>query len=188
MPVGEDTVYMKDRKEWRAWLRANARRSKGVWLVYYKKNSGGQSVAYQDAVEEAICFGWIDGRVKGIDDERFMQRYTPRSPRSSWSPTNVARAERMIERGLMTKGGLEAFEDAMRDGRVLPSSDDFTLPEDLEDAIRKDRGAWANYNNLAPSTQLIFVYWVESARREETRRKRVRKSVELLAAGKRPGE
>jgi len=104
-----ETIYAKDRHEWRSWLDKNHNAKKEVWLVIYKKQTGKPAVAYEDAVGEAICFGWIDGRSKTIDDEKYMQRYTPRTSRSHWSQSNIQRAEKMIEQGRMTEAGLKAF-------------------------------------------------------------------------------
>src|SRR5512145_166567 len=100
-----DTTYAKNRKAWRSWLKRNHRSKKGVWLIYYKKHTGQTSISYADAVEEAICFGWIDGQIKKIDDDRYMQRFTPRTAKSLWSVINVERANKMIELGYMTEAG-----------------------------------------------------------------------------------
>jgi uncharacterized protein YdeI (YjbR/CyaY-like superfamily) len=99
-------AYCKDRSEWRSWLQKNHISEKEIWLVYYKKHTRKQSISYNDAVEEAICFGWIDGQTKKIDDERYMQRYTPRRSNSHWSTINIERANKMIKQGHMTKEGL----------------------------------------------------------------------------------
>lgn len=105
------TIYVKDRKQWRSWLRKNHASEREIWLIIYKKKSNKPSIPYEDAVEEAVCFGWIDGRVKRIDDEKYMQRYSPRTAKSAWSASNIARAEKMIAQGKMTEAGLKAYRE-----------------------------------------------------------------------------
>ena len=103
------TFYAPDRATWRAWLSKNHDKEKEIWLVYYSKSSGKPTVSYNDAVEEALCFGWIDSKEKGLDSERFMGRFTPRKPKSNWSPSNRERAKRLIEHNLMTASGRKAL-------------------------------------------------------------------------------
>src|ERR1700694_4647030 len=103
------TVYAKDRREWRSWLAKNHAKCDEIWLVYYKKDSGKPRVAYQDAVEEALCFGWIDGKLNRLDQDRFAQRFTPRRPDSRWSAINIERARRLIEENRMTAAGMVVF-------------------------------------------------------------------------------
>jgi len=111
----ENKIFCKDRKEWRTWLKENYFLLKVIWLIYYKKHTGKLSVSYNDAVEEAICFGWIDGQIKRIDDEKYMQRFTPRQAKSQWSLNNIKRARRMIEQGLMIQEGLDIFRNGIKD-------------------------------------------------------------------------
>lgn len=103
------TLYAKDRTQWRRWLEKNHDKEKEIWLVFYRKDSGKVSISYNDAVEEALCFGWIDSIEKGIDGERFAQRFTPRKPKSKWSETNKERVKKLIKEGKMTKAGLAVF-------------------------------------------------------------------------------
>jgi len=159
-----------------------------VWLVYYKKHTGKPTVPYNDAVEEAICFGWIDGQIRRLDDERYMQRYSPRNPKSLWSESNIQRAKRMIREGRMTPSGLKVFREAMAEGQVVPTVNDMTVPSDFEDAMAENPGARENFSALAPSSQLVYVYWITSAKRTETRLTRIRKAMELLAQNKKLGD
>lgn len=184
MTEGEP-LLMKDRRAWRSWLEKNHRSRDETWLLFFKKHTGKQSISYEDAVEEAVCFGWIDGRLKRIDDQKHMQRFTPRKTGSRWSESNIARAEKMIDAGCMTEHGLEAYRGAMRDGRTVPSSGNFTVPEDLRAALEKTRGVAEDYDGLAPSTRLMIAHWVDSARTPETRRKRIRRSIELISGSAR---
>ncbi len=181
-------TYCKDRKEWRSWLRENHRSEKGVWLIYYKRHTGRSSITYNDAVEEAICFGWIDGQIRKIDQDRYMQRYTPRKSKSLWSVINIERARKMILQGSMTEPGLKIYRDGMKNKERVPSSKNFTVPADLEAALTRNRNAWKHFQNFAPSAKLAYVYWVNTAKREETRQKRISKTVELTAQNKKFGE
>lgn len=183
-----EPLYCRDREEWRSWLQKNHHSEKAVWLVIYKKHTKKQSITYNDAVEEAICFGWIDGQIKRIDDERFIQRYTPRRPQSHWSVTNIERAERMIKKGYMTKEGLQIYKKGIKNKQTVPSSKNFSVPPDLKSALAKNKTALRNFQNLAPSAQLAYAYWVDSAKREETRQRRIRKSIDLIAQNKKLGE
>jgi len=177
-------VGMKDRLAWRAWLSENHESEKEVWLIYQKKHSGSDSVSYDDAVEEAICFGWIDGKARSLDDDRFMQRFSPRKPKSRWSALNVERAQRMIQAGLMTEGGRVVFEEAMRENRIAPSRTSFRVPPELETALAAHPVAAENFRNLALSHQQMFAAWVGTAVRPETRLRRAERSIDLLAENK----
>ncbi len=108
------TLYVKSRDEWRSWLEKNGRSCREICLIYYKKNSGKPRIAYDDAVEEALCFGWIDGKTIRIDEERYGQRFTPRNPKSHWSPINIRRAKRLIKEGKMTEAGLGVFDPSRK--------------------------------------------------------------------------
>lgn len=181
-------ISCKNREEWRSWLHKNNLLEKGVWLVYYKEHTKKLSISYSDAVEEAICFGWIDGQIKRIDDERYMQRYTPRKPKSRWSVINIARAKKMIKRELMTKEGLRIFQNGIKNNEIVPSSKKFSLPADLKSALAKNKKAANNFQNFTPSAQLAYVYWVNIAKTNDTRQKRIKKTVELIAQNKKYGE
>ena len=123
------TTYAKDRREWRTWLQKNHDKCDEIWLIYYKKDSGKPRVPYEDAVEEALCFGWIDGKIKKIDEACFAQRFTPRRPRSSWNETNIQRAERLIAEGKMTPTGLAAFNSKEGFSVVAPTR--VTVPSSM---------------------------------------------------------
>jgi len=182
------TITLKDRTAWRAWLMENHTITKEIWLVFYKKHTKHPSVTYPDAVEEAICFGWIDGRVKTIDSDRYMQRYSPRKAKSPWSEINIERAKRMIHEGLMTEEGLKVYREGMKNNLIIPSSKNFSLPPFLEEALRKNENVWNNFQKMAPSARLLYVHWVTSAKTTETREKRINKSVELIAQNRKLNE
>ncbi|MDA0525381.1 YdeI/OmpD-associated family protein [Methanococcoides alaskense] len=182
-----ETMYSKDREEWRSWLQKNYLSEKNVWLIYYKKHTKKLSIPYSDAVEEAICFGWIDGQIQTIDDDRYMQRFSPRTSKSHWSVINIERAKKMIKQGRMTERGLRIFQNGIKNQEIVPSSKDFSVPDDLKSALEKNKKALNNFENLAPSAKLAYVYWVNSAKKDETRQKRIKNSVELIEQNKKFG-
>jgi uncharacterized protein YdeI (YjbR/CyaY-like superfamily) len=179
-----DPVTMKDRTQWRSWLAEHSPGSNGVWLVFCKKHANIKSVSYPDAVEEANCFGWIDGKVRALDNDRYMQRFSPRKTGSSWSETNIARARKMVAAGLMTVQGLAPFNEAIDAGRVVPSIDTFIIPADLQRAFEENETLAGYYQGLTISQKRMFSLWINDAKREATREKRVRKSIELLLQGR----
>jgi uncharacterized protein YdeI (YjbR/CyaY-like superfamily) len=176
------TVYAKDRRDWRAWLQKNHDTCDEIWLVYYKKDSGQPRVPYEDAVEEALCFGWIDGKTRKVDEACFAQRFTPRRPRSSWNKANIQRAERLIAEGKMTAAGLATFNsEQRRETPVLPTE----MPKKLEAKFRKQSTAWKNYENFPPYYRRMTAGWVASAKKEETRHGRLDKLIEFSARNER---
>lgn len=152
------TLYVPDRAGWRAWLAANHASAKAIWLVSYRPETGRPSVAYLAAVEEALCFGWIDGIAKRMDDERGAQRFTPRRPKSHWTELNKERARRLIAAGLMTDAGRA----------VLPDLDvaSFRIPDDILAAIQADPLAWANFQQFPAVYQRIRVSYIDEVRRQ----------------------
>ncbi len=172
-----EILHTKDRNEWCSWLKKYHNSKKEIWLTYYKKQTGKPRISYNDAVEEAICFGWIDGQAKSLGVEKYIQRYTPRKPKSSWSEINIGRAKKMIKERKMTKWGLEKYYEGMKNNRIVPSSKNFSIPLDLKEALAKNPKALNNFKNFAPSTQLRYVCWFNNAKREETRIKRVKEIV-----------
>jgi uncharacterized protein YdeI (YjbR/CyaY-like superfamily) len=182
------TFSARDRREWRSWLDKNHLTSTGVWLIYHKKGSGKASVSYEEAVEEALCFGWIDSKVNSLDEERYMQVFTPRKTRSTWSKLNKQRAERLIETGLMTQAGLDKVEAAKRDGtwNMLDAVENKQVPEDLIEALAADQKAHDNFMAFSDSAKKMIAAWIEDAKRPETRNKRIEKTVGRAAENKKP--
>ena len=177
-----ETVFAKDRAEWRRWLAKNSARYAEIWLVFYKKASGKQNVSYDHAVQEALCFGWVDGMKKGLDAECYAFRFTPRKPKSAWSKSNLDRVERLIAEGKMMPAGLEAYNsDQRRDAPAMPVE----LPKALEAQFRKQRAAWENYEKFPPGYRRVTAGWVASAKKEETRSKRLEKLIEYSARNER---
>jgi uncharacterized protein YdeI (YjbR/CyaY-like superfamily) len=178
MEVGQ-TLHAKTRSEWRAWLRKHHKTEPEIWLVYHRKASGKPFVAYDDAVEEALCFGWIDSIIKKLPDDARAQRFTPRRPRSPMSELNKARVRRMIEAGKMTPAGLDVAGDL--DGR-------FVVPRDIERELKKDREVWANFQAFPDSYKRIRIGWIDGARpRMEFYEQRLRYFIKMTKQGKKFG-
>ena len=180
------TLHVTTRKAWRAWLRKNHARADLIWLVYHKKHTGEPSVPYDDAVEEALCFGWIDSIVRTIDERRYMQKFTPRKPGSKWSPSNKARVEKLIGEGAMARAGLAAIEAAKKDGRWNAGDDRRVteMPAELGAALRQDARAAKTFAALPPSHRKAYVRWVGSAKRAPTRERRASEARAMLREGK----
>ena len=184
-----ETLYVTNRTDWQAWLEKNYDKKKEIWLIYYKKQTKKPCIPYDDAVEEALCFGWIDSTVKRIDDEKHFQRYTPRNLRSVWSPHNIKRVKKMIKQGKMTEAGLKKYEYGMKHNLQAPETDkNISVPEDLQKALETEKKALENFTNLAPSYRIMYIYWIISAKKEETRKRRINKAVKLLKESKKPWE
>jgi uncharacterized protein YdeI (YjbR/CyaY-like superfamily) len=179
----------KSRKAWRAWLTQNHEHRDEVWLVFYKRHTGKPTLSYNDAVEEAICFGWIDGVKQRIDAERYMHRFTPRMKDSNWSDSNKKRVERMAKAELMMPAGERAVQRAEISGtwKVLAPQVDFEMPPELEARLNRNVKAKAAFEALAPSYQRQYVGWIASAKREDTRKKRVAEAIKLLSRGEKLG-
>ena len=173
-----ETFYASHREEWRAWLQENHTRAKEIWLIYYRKATGKPRVAYNDAVEEALCFGWIDSQQKGIDDERFAQRFSPRKPGSNWSETNKVRLRKLIAAGKMMPAGLAAAQGVILD-------EPFIVPPDIEAALKQDALTWKHFEEFPEDYRRIRVAFVETARqRPEEFTKRLNHLVTMTAKNK----
>jgi len=172
-------------------LKKNHRTQKEVWLIYYKKHTGKPRIPYDDAVEEAICFGWIDTTVKRLDDEKYAQKFTPRNDRSKWSELNKKRAGKMIEQGRMIPIGLAKFKHADKqedkEAKGKPSNRKIVTPPDLKRALSARAKALENFNNFAPSYRRLYIAWISNARRQETRERRILQVVQWSEENKKPG-
>ena len=194
MPIQElKTFYARDRKVWRKWLEKNHIKSPGIWLIYYRSSTGKRKLSYDHAVEEALCFGWIDSTTRPLNEEKYMQRFTPRKPKSGWSGPNKKRIERLIEQGLMTKSGLDKIEIAKKNGswesldKIYAPAHQLNVPEDMEKAFSKNKKAKINFEGFAVFTRRQFLFWINSAKRSETRKARIKHSILMCAANKKPG-
>ncbi len=187
------TYHPKTRKQWRQWLEKNHLTSSGVWFTYFKKETGKPRVSYDEAVEEALCFGWIDSLPRRLDDERTMLKFTPRKPKSVWSQLNKTRIEKLIKQKLMMPAGLASIELAKKNGswETLTASDNAAannqLPADLEKLFIKNKKAKENFTSFSFSIRKQFLSWLDSAKRPETREARLKQTVLMATANRKPG-
>jgi uncharacterized protein YdeI (YjbR/CyaY-like superfamily) len=182
-------LYVTSRGEWRAWLVDHHAAETEVWLVYYKKHTGQPRIPYDDAVEEALCFGWIDSIVKRIDGEKFAQKFTPRQDCTRWSALNRRRVRKLIQEGRMTEAGLAKIDLTAlgEEPQAKPRKDKLVIPGFVRLALMAKRKAWENFQNLAPSYRRHYIGWITNAKKEETRERRLREAIRLLAQNKRLG-
>ena len=180
-------VHPLTRQQWRAWLAENYHKSEGVWFVYFKKHTGKPRFSYDEAVEEALCFGWVDSLARTFDDERSRLLFTPRKPKSVWSRPNKERVARLIANGLMTDVGSTKIEAAKQDGSwdALNASDNLEIADDLASAFRENRTAEKNFQAFTNGVKKAILQWLNSAKRTETRQGRIKKLVAMAANNKR---
>lgn len=171
----------KNRKEWRKWLEKNHQTTKSVWLIFYNKSSMHTGIQYDEAVEEALCFGWIDSVVNKRDDESRYQFFSPRKPKSNWSRANKERVARMVQQGLMTDSGQYTVDLAKSSGTwdALTEVQDNLIPDDLKELLEQHPLAMDHFSAFPPSSKRIILEWILNARRPETRRKRIEETVSL---------
>lgn len=185
-----EQLYVTDRDKWREWLSMNHATKAGIWLVFYKKETSRLTIAYEAAVEEALCFGWIDSIIKKIDAARYARKFTPRSDKSKWSPLNKKRANKMIREGRMTKVGLAKIKAAKKTGlwdkdpRPIISLD---IPPEFARALALHKKAKENFDKLAPSYRKHYIGWIAVAKRPETKKRRIDESIALLEKGQKLG-
>ena len=181
---------VRSRDQWRTWLAENHAAVEEIWLIFYKKHTGKPGLTYGEAVEEALCFGWIDGIVKRIDGEKHTIRFSPRRRNSIWSELNKQRVGRLIDAGRMTQAGLAKVNEAKANGqwdKAALREDTTLVPPELTAALAKDAKARLGFEKLAPCYRKQFIYWIGSAKRDETRCQRVAESVRLLSRDQRLG-
>jgi len=178
---GVNTLYANSREEWREWLEKNHQIEKSVWLIIYHKESKTPSVNYEEAVEEALSFGWIDSKPNKRDKESYYLFFAKRKPNSNWSKANRERAEKMIRLGLMTDAGKEIIDIAKRTGTwtALRDVQNSVIPNDLQGLFDKNKKAYDNFQAFPPSSKRIILEWILNAKRPETRRKRIEETVTL---------
>jgi uncharacterized protein YdeI (YjbR/CyaY-like superfamily) len=182
-----EQVYAADREQWRAWLEKNHSAKREVWLIYHKTRTGKPSIPYDDSVEEALCFGWIDGIIKKLDDEKFGRKFMPRTKNSRWSELNKKRAEKMIREGKTTEAGMARIREAKQSSewyRAPSERRELEIPLFFKEALVKNKKALDYFNTLAPTYRRHFVGWISSAKREETRVKRLEEALYYLEQNK----
>ena len=177
------TVEPKSRAAWRHWLARNHSTSPGIKLILHKKNSDKPRMTYDEAVEEALCFGWIDSKPNTLDETRYVLHFHPRKPGSVWSQRNKRRVKRLIQSGLMTSAGLSKIKAAKKDGswQSLDRVDKLEVPPDLEKALMANKKAHGYFESFPSSSKKIILFWIQSAKRPETRAKRIKEAVAQAA-------
>lgn len=178
-----NSTHPKTRTEWRAWLEEHQTSKEGIWLISYKKGTGKPRIDYDEAVEEALCFGWIDSKANKLDEERSLLWFAPRQPRSGWSKLNKQRVERLMEQGLMMPAGLAKVEAAKQDGswNALDAIEALEVPPDLEQALTTYQAAKQNFAAFPKSVKRGILEWIASAKKPETRAKRIQETAQLAA-------
>ena len=174
-------LYFKNDQEWRKWLHENHHLSKGVYLIFYKVSSDIESMRWEEAVQVAICYGWIDSTVKKLDEERRKQLFTPRKDKSVWSKLNKTYIVKLLEADLIHKTGLNKIEIAKKNGswESLDGVENLEIPNDLINAFNSNKIALENYTNFSPSYRKSYLYWLNQAKREETRTSRILEIIHL---------
>ena len=182
------TFHAKTRIEWRKWLEENHQSEKSIWLIIYRKGSETPSIYYPEAVDEALCFGWIDSKAKPLDNEKFIQFFSKRKEKSVWSNVNKEKIERLTKEGLMTKTGYETIEIAKRNGSwtILDEAEALIIPEDLDKEFQKRNNAKKYFLSLSRSDNRNILQWLVLAKRKETREKRITEIVELADKNQKP--
>jgi uncharacterized protein YdeI (YjbR/CyaY-like superfamily) len=183
-----ETFCPTNRKEWRQWLQKNHLSAQSVWLVQYKKKSNMPCLPWSDAVDEALCFGWIDSVRKTIDDDKYVQFFGKRKPKSVWSKINKEKIQRLTDEGLMSKAGLESIEIAKQNGswNILDDVEELTIPKDLDVAFKNNKGSKDFFMGLSKSVKKAILQWLVLAKRPETRQKRITEIAELAAKKQKP--
>lgn len=174
-------LYFKNADEWRTWLHKNHHSSKGIYLLFYKVSSDYESIRWEEAVQVAICYGWIDSTVKKIDEHQRRQLFTPRKDKSVWSKLNKTYIEKLIQENTMHESGLRKIEIAKQNGswNSLDEVENHVIPEDLQLAFKDNPKAWSNYQSFSPSYRKSYLYWLNQAKRVETRQNRIREIIRL---------
>ncbi|WNM18013.1 YdeI/OmpD-associated family protein [Flavobacterium capsici] len=177
----KEHLYFKNEKEWRDWLHENHHSCDGVYLIFYRVDSEFESMRWEEAVQVALCYGWIDSTVKRLDDERRRQMFSPRKDKSVWSKLNKTYIEKLIAENLMHESGLKKIEIAKKNGSwsSLDAVENLEIPEDLQAKFNKNKVAFTNYQNFSKSYRKSYLYWLNQAKREETRMKRIEEIISL---------
>lgn len=174
-------LYFKSDKEWREWLHKNHNSSKGIYLIFYKIEHENDSMRWEEAVKVALCYGWIDSTVKSLGNGKRRQYFTPRNPKSVWSALNKRYVEALLAENLMHESGIKTIRIAKENNSwtALDDVENGVIPEDLQLQFDKNPGAFQNYNDFAPSYRKNYLYWLNQAKREDTRKKRISEIVRL---------
>lgn len=181
------TLYVTKRDEWRAWLQKNYATENEVWLLFYKRHTKKPSIPYSEAVEEALCFGWIDSIVKRIDSQKYVRKFTPRKDESKWSRLNKKRMKKMIKEGKMTEAGLAKIDETTLNENEESERKELVIPPEIEKQMKANKKVWENYKNLVPGYKRQYMGWVMDAKREETRKRRLGELMKVLEKNEKLG-
>ena len=183
-----ETYCPKSPEEWREWLEKHHEIEQSIWLIYYRSSTNMDTLTWSEAVDEALCFGWIDSTKKTIDDEKYMQYFSKRKKQSNWSRINKEKIEQLTEKGLMFEAGEESVKIAKENGswNILDDIENLVMPDDLKIALNVNPAAMEFYENHSNSIKKGMLYWVKSAKRTETREKRISEIVSAALMGKKP--
>jgi uncharacterized protein YdeI (YjbR/CyaY-like superfamily) len=183
--AGAEAIHLETVDQWHAWLEEHHRRREGVWLVGWKPRTGKPAIPYEEAIEEALCFGWVDSTYQSLDDERGMLWWSPRRKGSVWARSNKERVARLEAEGRMTDAGRAAVERARADGSwtILEAIDDLVVPDDLRLALAARHGALDRWESMSPTTRRAILFGIITAKKPETRRRRVEEAAETVARG-----
>lgn len=190
-----DHIYFNNRESFRCWLEKNFDKSSGIWMIFYKKNVNINCIKYNEALEESLCFGWIDSIIKKIDNEKYARKFTPRTNISKWSELNKKIVIDLMKKGRMTEEGLKKIDIYLKTGNVdwnnTGSNDkgtkEFNVPDFILEEFAENEPALTNFNNLAQTHKMHYILWIKNAKREETINKRLKESTELLKENKKLG-
>lgn len=185
------TLSVSRREDWRAWLVDNHKSTDEIWLIYSKRHTCEPRIPYNDAVEEAICFGWIDSIIKRIDENTYCQKFTPRRKKSRWSLRNMERARKMDDSGQMTEEGYMAYNKVLENPSLIikakPAVESLLLPQDIEASLRTNKKAYKYFEEAPPSYRRLCISWIASAKKPETRKRRITELCEKSALGEKIG-
>ena len=186
--IEAEHFYPTNQQGWRQWLEENHASKESVWIVMHKKGSKRPSISWSDAVDVALCYGWIDSVKRSVDSESSIQFFSKRKPKSGWSKINKAKVERLIEDGLMTSPGLLCIETAKQNGSwaILDEVEELTMPDDLKSALDEQPGAESYFSGLSRSVRKAMLQWVMFAKRPETRQNRINEISQLAALKQKP--
>lgn len=183
-----ESFYPENKKQWRKWLQQNHEKEKSVWLICYKMKAGMPTISWSEAVDEALCFGWIDSIRKSIDDDKFMQFFSKRKARSTWSKVNKEKVQKLIEDGSMSPAGLRSIETAKQNGSwiILDEVEELIIPKDLEKEFKSRKGSKEFFLSLSKSVRKSILQWVTMAKQEQTRQKRILEIAERASERMKP--
>jgi uncharacterized protein YdeI (YjbR/CyaY-like superfamily) len=189
-----EQIHFKDQQSFRNWLKENHDKSDGFWMLYYKKHTKKQNIKYSDALDEALCFGWIDSIIKRIDEDRYLRKFTPRKNTMNWSEINKVRALKLIDQERMTIAGLQKIDSYLKTGEIkwFDKSEEINYrnikntPDYISQALKENPPIWEHFKALSPGYRKDYIRWVTDAKREETREKRLNDLIERLKKNRKP--